>query len=184
MPVRGFILPMRRHTLLLALLALPACRPSRPHVREFDSHSAFHYIETQVGFGPRIPGTEAHRRMAAWLDSMLRQRADTLIVQPWTHVTAAGDSLALTNFVVRFKPTASKRLLFLAHWDSRPTADSPTSPDSTKPVPGANDGGSGVAPLLGVADVLKRSQPTIGVDLLFDRRRGLRQLRQDAETTC
>ena len=58
-------------------------------------------------------------------------------------------------------------MLFLAHWDSRPAADSPQSRDSTKPVLGANDGGSGVALLLGVADVLKRAPPAIGVDLLF-----------------
>ena len=35
------------------------------------------------------------------------------------------------------------------------------------PVPGANDGASGVAVLLGLADVLKTTAPTIGVDLLF-----------------
>ncbi len=157
---------MRRHC-LLAVMLLAACRDTTSHVREFDGAAAFRYIETQVGFGPRIPGTEAHRRAARWLDSLLRQRADTVIVQSWTHVTAAGDSLPLTNFVARFRPGAAKRLLFLAHWDSRPTADSPTSPDSTKPVPGANDGGSGVATLLGVADVLKRTPPSIGVDLLF-----------------
>jgi hypothetical protein len=135
--------------------------------REFDGQSSFRYIETQVAFGPRLPGSEAHRGQAAWLDSLLRLRADTLIVQSWTHVTASGDSLPLTNFVARFQPGAQKRLLFLAHWDSRPTTDSPTSTDSTKPVPGANDGGSGVAVLLGVADVLKRAPPQIGVDLLF-----------------
>jgi hypothetical protein len=157
---------MRRLALLLLLL-LPGCRDRAPHVREFDGQSAFRYIETQVAFGPRIPGTEAHRRAAAWLDSLLRQRADTVIVQSWTHVTAKGDSLPLTNFIARFNPAAEKRLLFLAHWDSRPTADSPTSTDSTKPVPGANDGGSGVAALLGVADVLKRAPPSVGVDLLF-----------------
>jgi Zn-dependent M28 family amino/carboxypeptidase len=137
-------------------------------VREFDSASAFNYLKTQVAFGPRIPNTEAHRREAAWLDSLLRTRADTLIVQSWTHVTAGGDSLHLVNYVARFRPAATKRLLFLAHWDSRPTADSPSSTDSTKPVPGANDGASGVALLLGVADVLKRAPPAIGVDLLFD----------------
>jgi peptidase M28-like protein len=169
-PEKDFVLPMPRLALLvmLPLLALAACRESKPHVREFDGASAFQYIETQVGFGPRIPGTEAHRRMAAWLDSLLRQRADTVIVQSWTHVTAAGDSLPLTNFIARFNPSAPKRILFLAHWDSRPTADSPISTDSTKPVPGANDGGSGVATLLGVADALKRGRPAVGVDLLFD----------------
>ena len=157
---------MRRHA-LLAIVLLAACRDTTPRVRQFDGAAAFGYIETQVGFGPRIPATEAHRRAGAWLDSLLRQRADTVVVQTWTHVTAAGDSLPLTNFVARFRPAATKRLLFLAHWDSRPTADGPTSADSTVPVPGANDGGSGVAVLLGVADALKRAPPAIGVDLLF-----------------
>jgi Zn-dependent M28 family amino/carboxypeptidase len=35
-------------------------------------------------------------------------------------------------------------------------------------VPGANDGASGVAMLLGVADALRKSKPAVGVDLLFD----------------
>jgi Zn-dependent M28 family amino/carboxypeptidase len=146
---------------------LASCREA-PRVREFNGASAFGYIATQVGFGPRIPNTEAHVKMAAWLDSSLRTRSDTLLVQKWDHVTAKGDTLHLTNFIARFNPQATKRLLFLAHWDSRPTADAPTSPDSSKPVLGANDGGSGVALLLGVADVLKRHPTTLGVDLLFD----------------
>ena len=147
---------MRFPLAALPLLALAACREAPPRV-EFDGASAFRYIETQVAFGPRIPNTEAHVKMAAWLDSMLRARSDTLVLQKWDHVTLKGDTLHLTNFIARFNPQAIKRVLFLAHWDSRPTADSPASPDKTKPVPGANDGGSGVALLLGVADVLKRT---------------------------
>jgi hypothetical protein len=150
----------------LLLLFLFACREARPP-REFQGTTAFQYLETQVSFGPRIPGTPAHQRMRGWLDSLLRHRADTLVVQDWNHVTASGDTLALTNFIARFRPSAPERIMFLAHWDSRPHADSPTWPDSTKPVPGANDGGSGVALLLGVADVLQRAPPGIGVDLLF-----------------
>jgi glutaminyl-peptide cyclotransferase len=151
---------------VLAVLIFAACRKARPP-QEFDGASAFGYIQTQVGLGPRIPGSEAHRRMGDWLDSLLRQRADTVIVQSWPHVTARGDTLPLRNFIARFNPSAEKRLLLLAHWDSRPTADSPRSRDSTQPVQGANDGASGVAVLLGVADVLKRSPPAAGVDLLF-----------------
>lgn len=158
---------MRPVIALAALSLLAACREA-PRPREFDGASAFHYIETQVGFGPRVPNTEPHSRMAAWLDSMLRTRSDTLVVQRWDHVTAKGDTLHLTNFLARFNPAAPKRLLFLAHWDSRPTADSPKSADKTKPVLGANDGGSGVALLLGVADALKKAPTTLGVDLLFD----------------
>jgi hypothetical protein len=153
--------------LALALSALTACGEKPKPPREFDGASAFSYIQTQVSFGPRVPGTEAHRRMGDWLDSLLRQRADTVIVQSWNHVTADKTTLPLRNFIARFNPTAEKRLLFLAHWDSRPMSDSPRSRDSTKAVLGANDGGSGVALLLGVADVLKRTPPSAGVDLLF-----------------
>ena len=144
-----------------------SCREKPRPPREFDGQTALGYIQQQVGYGPRIPGSDAHRRMGQWLDSLLRQRADTLVVQEWKHVTAKGATLPLTNFIARFRPDAEKRILLLAHWDSRPVADSPQSQDSTKPVLGANDGGSGVALLLGVADVLKRTPPAIGVDLLF-----------------
>jgi hypothetical protein len=153
--------------LALAGAALAACRRDQPPPREFDGASAFRYLQAQVAFGPRIPGTDPHRRMAAWLDTLLRARADTLVVQQWTHVTSAGDSLALTNFLARFNPGAEQRILYLAHWDSRPHADGPASTDSTAPVPGANDGASGVALLLGVADVLHKAPPKVGVDLLF-----------------
>ena len=154
---------------LAAALALGACaRETGPPAREFDGTAAFEYLRAQVGFGPRIPGTPAHDRMAHWLDSLLRRRADTLVVQAWTHVTAKGDSLPLRNFIARFNRGAITRVLFLAHWDTRPRSDGPNSKDPKAPVPGANDGASGVAVLLGVADALKRHPPAIGVDLLFD----------------
>jgi Zn-dependent M28 family amino/carboxypeptidase len=105
--------------------------------------------------------------MGNWLDSLLRQRADTLVIQSWQHVTSNSVTLPLRNFIARFNPSAEKRLLLLAHWDSRPVSDGPRSQEPAKPVPGANDGASGVALLLGVADVLKRTPPVVGVDLLF-----------------
>jgi glutaminyl-peptide cyclotransferase len=150
---------------LVALLAL-ACRPTTPP-RPFDGEAAYRAVETQVAFGPRIPGRPGHAAEAAWLDSLLRPLADTLIVQRWTHVAANGDSLPLVNFVARFQPEAGERLLFLAHWDTRPRADGPESRDSSAAVPGANDGASGTAVLLGVAAALRQAPPSVGVDLLF-----------------
>jgi glutaminyl-peptide cyclotransferase len=157
-----------RRLLLLLPIVLAGCGEEKP-AREFDAPSAFGYIERQLEFGFRIPGTEGHRRMAAWLDSMARARADSVIVQRWTHVTVKGDSLPLQNVIARYHPAAEKRILFLAHWDTRPKADGPGSPDSSVAVTGANDGASGVALLLGVMDVLKRSPPppSLGVDILF-----------------
>src|SRR3954447_12828557 len=150
-----------------ATLLLLGCREKARPPQEFAGPAAFSYIETQVAFGSRVPGTPAHEKMGNWLDSLLRARADTVLVQSWNHVTAAHDTLRLRNFIARFNPAAEKHLLLLAHWDSRPVSDSPTSHDSSHAVMGANDGGSGVALLLGVADVLKRTPPTIAVDLLF-----------------
>lgn len=152
---------------LSALSFFAACRERARPPQEFDGPSAFAYIQTQLAFGPRVPGTPAHEKMGDWLDSIVTQRADTVIVQSWNHVTAAGKRLPLRNFIARFNPSATKRLLLLAHWDSRPVSDSPLSRDSSHAVMGANDGGSGVALLLGVADVLKRTPPAIGVDLLY-----------------
>jgi hypothetical protein len=143
-----------------------ACGTSGP-VRTFDGQAAHGAVEAQVAFGPRIPGTPPHAAEADWLERLLRPLADTLIVQAWTHVTASGDSLPMRNFVARFNPGASERLLFLAHWDTRPRSDGPNSRDSTAPVPGANDGASGTALLLGVAAALHQARPSVGVDLLF-----------------
>jgi hypothetical protein len=160
-------LDMRR-TLLLVTVLGAACRAAGTPPREFDSATAFGYLERQVAFGYRIPGTPAHQATAAWLDSLLRQRADTLIVQAWRHGTASGDTISLTNLVARFNLGAPERVLFLAHWDTRPRSDNPSFKGPPQPPPlGANDGASGTAVLLGIADALKKTPPKVGVDLLF-----------------
>jgi Peptidase family M28 len=134
----------------------------------FDGEAAYRYVETQVAFGPRIPNTEAHRQAGDWILTQLQRTADSAEVQAFEHVTASGDTLRLRNFIGHFRPTASERILLLAHWDSRPHADqSRNLADQQRPVPGANDGASGVAVLLGVADVLAATPPARGVDLLF-----------------
>src|SRR5918995_5868358 len=95
-------------SVLSAISVLSACRDKPRRPQEFDGAAAFRYIETQVDFGPRVPGTEAHRRMGDWLDSLLRERADTVIVQSWNHVTAGRDTLPLRNFIARFNPSEEK----------------------------------------------------------------------------
>lgn len=154
------------HALATVAALVLACGTAGP-VRPFDGPAAYRAVEAQVAFGPRIPGTPGHAAEAAWLDSLLRPLADTLIVQAWTHVAASGDSLPMRNFVARFNPGAAERILFLAHWDTRPISDGPNSRDSAAAVPGANDGASGTAVLLGVASALRLAPPGVGVDLLF-----------------
>ena len=137
-------------------------------VREFNGPAAFKYVEQQMAFGPRVPNTPGHQKTGDWLLAELRARADTVIVQAFRQTTTKGQTLQLRNFFARFRPQATDRVLFLAHWDTRPFADKSANLGQQRlPVPGANDGASGVAVLLGVADALKAKPPTIGVDLLF-----------------
>lgn len=152
-----------------AALALAiGCRGSSLASQQFDGRQALRWVEHQVAAGPRIPNTAAHRAIGDWLVAELRTRADSVEVQEFTHVAQAGDTLHLRNVIARFRPADPNRVLYVSHWDSRPRADQ--DPDQAKrllPVPGANDGASSTAVLLGVADAFKRAPPSVGVDLVF-----------------
>ncbi len=160
--------PTLTNLLILFLAACQARAGGSASAREFNGQAAFGYVQQQMSYGPRIPGTPAHRATGDWILSQLRTRADTVIVQEIRHVPKGGQPLSLRNFFARFRPAATERVLFLAHWDTRPHADQSQNLGQQRlPVPGANDGASGVAVLLGVADALKQRAPALGVDLLF-----------------
>lgn len=154
---------------LLAALTIACGGSVDAPAAEFDAARAMQRVEEQLAFGPRIPGTAGHAAMAAWLDSLARAGSDSVIVQSWTHVAANGDSVPMVNVIARFNPAATRRIAYLAHWDTRPASDGPASRDHSAPVPGANDGASGVAVLLGVMDALGANPPPagLGVDLVF-----------------
>jgi hypothetical protein len=155
--------------LACALLLLGACERSQSTpTTPFDGEVARGYVKTQLDFGARVPGTEAARKTGDWIVAQMRQRADTVIEQKWNHVTAKGDTLPLRNIFARFRPQASTRILYVTHWDSRPVSDQAEDPAKRSlPVPGANDGASGVGLFIALGDVLKKTPPTVGVDLLF-----------------
>lgn len=161
---------MTRRVALAVGLAVAACSASgAPHgPGAFDGARALAYAERQMAFGPRVPNTPGHVQAGDWLAAELAARADTVAVDAWTHVTSKGDTLRLRNVLARFRPEATERVLYVAHWDTRPMADkSANLAAQRQPVPGANDGASGVAVLLGVADALKAKAPAVGVDLLL-----------------
>ena len=154
--------------MLALILSATACdrepRPATP----FSGAAAMTYVQAQVAFGPRVPGTLGHTRTGDWIIQQMRARSDTVIVQSWNHVSARGDTLPLRNILARIRPDAAQRVLYVAHWDTRPVSDKAADPAQRQlPVPGANDGASGVALLMALADVLKTNSPEYGVDLLF-----------------
>jgi len=140
-------------------------------VPAFSADSAYAYVEAQLAFGNRIPGSKSWQQCAQWLASQLQRWCDTVMVQDfqatlWDQTTVPGK-----NIVASLNPLAEKRILLAAHWDSRSWADHDRNDDLHRsPVPGANDGASGVAVLMEMARVMSQNRPEgIGVDfLLFD----------------
>jgi Zn-dependent M28 family amino/carboxypeptidase len=111
---------------------------------------------------------EGHGRQLAWMIERLQSLSAEVVADTFAHVTSQGDSLVLTNVLARFRPDATRRILLLAHWDTRPRSDQASDPSLIAvPVPGANDGASGTAVLLHLATLFATQPPPMGVDLLF-----------------
>ena len=156
--------------MLLTGVACDASAPSGSRVERpsFSGDRAYQRVVEQVGFGPRVPGTEGHAVALDWIASELAARAGQVTLQRFDAVTTTGDTLRLTNVLARFNPEVERRLLLLTHWDTRPQSDQASNEaDRSIPVPGANDGASGTAVLLELATLFQAQPPEVGVDLLF-----------------
>lgn len=141
--------------------------PPNVQVPAFDADSAFAFVQRQVAFGPRITGTAPHRRCADWLLARLRAAGATVVEQPFT-ATVAGSKVQARNIIAQWHPDRKQRIMLSAHYDSRHVADRDSiAANKTKPVPGANDGASGVAVLLEVARALQAKDPGMGVDVML-----------------
>ena len=137
---------------------------------EFNADSAYAYVAKQVEFGPRVPNTEAHLAAAEWMEKILRDFADTVIVQAGQVEAYNGTKLNFRNIIASFNPGHPQRIFLSAHWDTRPYADQDKDPENHKtPILGANDGASGVGVLIEIARQLKEKPVNLGVDIvLFD----------------
>ncbi len=155
---------------LAALVAAPASCAARLDV---DGARAQARVERQVAAGPRIPGSPGHARVLEWLCGELARLGGRVERQAFVD-SLLGRPLALTNVIARFPARGGRpaggmpRIVLCAHWDSRPWSDQDPDPaHRADPVPGANDGGSGVAVLLEVAELMHRQAPPVTVDLVF-----------------
>ena len=135
---------------------------------EFNSDSAYIYIENQVKFGPRVPNTQAHEKCGDYLVSEMKRFGAKVIEQRAELTAYNGEKLNAKNIIAVFNENAKDRILLFAHWDSRPYADQDTNPTNHRtPILGANDGGSGVGVLMEIARQLGMKSPEIGVDIIF-----------------
>jgi glutaminyl-peptide cyclotransferase len=127
---------------------------------EFDGARAYADVQAQLAFGSRVPGTEGHAKVQEWIRQGLKKAGWQVEVQ---------ESQALghpVENIIAKRGDESPQIIIGAHYDTRMFADQDPDPaQHTNYVPGANDGASGVAVLLGLA----RSLPsdTVPVWLVF-----------------
>jgi glutaminyl-peptide cyclotransferase len=156
---------IRIHTVLAVIMVLfVACQPPELHGDEvFDDERAFHDVEAQVGFGPRFPASEGHEKTREWIVRSMKDRG-------WHPQIECFDKQGteLCNIIAwpRDEQASSSYILLGAHYDTRRLADSdPAQP--FEPVPGANDGASGVAILIELARVLDPKRLNTDIALVF-----------------
>lgn len=133
----------------LILLIVILTPPEKP--REFTADRAYRDVVTQVDMGPRVPGSDAHARFRSWLVKDLKRSG-------WRVETQSEIELGhnLYNIIAK-RGSGRPWIILAAHYDSRYLADHDSQPDrQLQPVPGANDGASGVAVLLELARILPR----------------------------
>ncbi len=138
----------------------------------FDADSAYKYCAAQCDFGPRVMNTEAHDKCGEWIKGKFEEYGCTVENQKADLKGYDGTIYHNNNIIARTNPDAKQRIMFCAHWDSRPWADNdPDESNHHKPVMGANDAASGVAVMLELARILHADSAgvNIGVDFVcFD----------------
>ncbi len=117
----------------------------------FDGENALNFAEMQLNYGERIPGSVAHQQTVAFIQTQLADFG-------WQSQLQEEDLgfYKIKNIVaMRDSEQNEPWIILAAHYDSRFFADQDQNPQNQLlPVPGANDGASGVAVLLELARVL------------------------------
>jgi glutaminyl-peptide cyclotransferase len=134
-----------------------------PAALVFDGQNALAYVSYQLELGPRVSGSIAHQRAVSWM-------VETLKASGWQVEIQKTQSMghSIRNIIAK-KGSGEPWIILGAHYDSRMLADQDTDPEKQRePVPGANDGASGVAVLLEIARTLPRNLDKQVWLILFD----------------
>jgi len=128
---------------------------------KFDGQRAYRDVINQVAFGPRIPDSQAHAQAIAYIQDELRKAGWVAQMQ-----NTSWNGFSVQN-IIASRSSEPPAIILGAHYDSRLLADQDPGPGRSQPVPGANDGASGVAVLLELARVLPKDGPSLWL-VFFD----------------
>lgn len=123
-------------------------------IEEFYGQRALTDVETQVNFGSRTVGSIGHDRIVSWIGTELKTAGWIVKIQ---EANVMGHPI---QNIIAFRADEVPKIILGAHYDTRMVADNDPDPvNRSQPVPGANDGASGVAVLLELARTLPKEGP-------------------------
>jgi glutaminyl-peptide cyclotransferase len=139
---------------------------------KFDGDKAAAYVKQLCDIGPRISGSAGMAKQQALLVKHFEACGAATTRQEFqaTARSKPGAPVAMTNLVFSWKPELPKRVILCSHYDTRPLAhEEPARENWARPFVSANDGTSGVAIFMELANHLKDLPLKVGVDIvLFD----------------
>lgn len=126
----------------------------KPVQSDFNGKQAYKDVYYQVSLGARIPGSQPHAQVQSWITEELMKYGWQVEIQ---NTQQLGHKV---QNIIAQRGTGKNWLILGAHYDTRQFADKDPNPDKQhEPVPGANDGASGVAVLLELGRKLPRDLP-------------------------
>ena len=136
---------------------------------QFSGTRAMEYLEAICELGPRPSGSEGMEKQRELLIRHFQKAGATVFRQAFRSRDGRnGDWVRMENLIVSWHPERNDRVLLGAHYDTRPYPDRDRR-DPRGIFLGANDGASGVAVLMELADSVAELKGTVGVDfVLFD----------------
>ena len=167
-------------SIIVVLLAIAACsgkssskvesstKDTTRSAVSFDADSAYKFVAEQVAFGPRVPGSEGHSRCVDYLAMRLKNAGAEVSVTDTVVTDVENRRMPVRNITGVFNPNGKRRVLLVAHYDTRPWADKDANrANHNRAIDGANDGASGVAVLLEIARQIDQLPDNLSVEMLF-----------------
>ncbi|MFM7594429.1 MAG: M28 family peptidase, partial [Isosphaeraceae bacterium] len=136
-----------------------------------DAARAFGYLKAICDIGPRTEGSAANERQRLMVAEHFRKNGLEIKEQAFDATDPSNrQRKRLTNLIGSWQPEKKRRVVLGAHYDTRPYPDQDPDPAKRRSrFIGANDGASGVALLMEIANHLPKMTTDWGVDLvLFD----------------
>lgn len=167
-PRRLFPLLRTLQVSLLAgvFLALGLCNST---AHGFDGDRSYGYLKTLCDLGNRKSGSPGMEQQQQLLEKHFQALGAQVSFQEFEDRDPLdGKRVPMANMIVEWHPSAKRRLLLCAHYDTRPYPDREPNPrDRGGVFVGANDGASGVALLMELGHHMASLPETYGIDFVF-----------------